>query len=177
MKTRRTPRKIQLRKWIAEECLRINIPEKESFEKKIRGKKVAVVIPSSSLLKNAQGKNIDNNYNTVIRIGHGYETDGLEDYLGTKTDAIYHGLRKGRGIKRLNLNLVESYGVKHICCLCSQSIFWRCKANERRAKKETFKLTLSIEILLKQPCGIFVKILKKPNPPSDPFKELRQSQI
>ena len=150
--------------------MRINIPEKESFEKKIRGKKVAVVIPSSSLLKNAQGKNIDNNYNTVIRIGHGYETDGLEDYLGTKTDAIYHGLRKGRGIKRLNLNLVESYGVKHICCLCSQSIFWRCKANERRAKKRNIQIDFVYRNPIETTLWNFCKNFKKTKPSFRPLQ-------
>ena len=75
------------RAWLARECLRTNIPERESFEKEIRDKKVIIVIPSASLLKKNQGENIDKNYDTVIRIGHGYETDGLEEYIGTKTDA------------------------------------------------------------------------------------------
>jgi len=158
------------RAWLARECLRTNIPERESFEKEIRDKKVIIVIPSASLLKKNQGENIDKNYDTVIRIGHGYETDGLEEYIGTKTDAIYHGLRRGRDIKTLSLDLVESYGVKNICCLSSGAIFLRCKRYERKAKRKDIRINFNYRSPIGFTLKNFSKNLKRTKPNFRPLQ-------
>ena len=122
------------------ELLDRKLLETQSFKNKIVGQKVILVIPSASLLLNENGEKIDNNFDTVIRVGHGYETDGLEEWVGTKTDAVYHGLKNSP--KKLSPLLLESYGIKDLCYICNWSIQQRGQALERMCDRKGYPINI-----------------------------------
>lgn len=114
--------------------------EIKNFEAQIKGKKTILVIPSSSLLLKENGENIDRNFDTVVRVGHGYETDGLEEWTGTRTDILYHGLKPHP--KRLNPLLVDSYDVRQLCYICNWSIQRRGQRYESICKRKNLDINV-----------------------------------
>ena len=75
-----------------------------------------VVGNGGSLLNQSNGEKIDS-FDTVIRVGNGFKVDGIEKHVGSRTDLLFHSLRKTvewQGIEALDFKYLSKTGTKYI---------------------------------------------------------------
>jgi len=88
----------------------------KKLTEKVVGKNVIIVFPSKAAEKNTKGLKIEK-FDTVVRIGNGFKTKGIEDKIGNRTDILFHSLRgqvKWQGIEALDLNELEERNIEFV---------------------------------------------------------------
>lgn len=88
----------------------------EDLTQIIHNKNVCIVFPSKAMESYELGKKIDN-FDTVARIGNGFKVDGIEKHIGSRTDLLFHSLRKKvewQGIEQLDFKYLAKTGTKYI---------------------------------------------------------------
>lgn len=91
------------------------------------------------------GEKIDG-FDTVVRVGNGFKVDGIEKHVGSRTDLLFHSLRKKvewQGIERLDFKYLAKTGTKYILYKNIQ---------QNRLRKITQKKGLKANNLIALPC-------------------------
>ncbi|CEN34767.1 glycosyltransferase family 29 protein [Capnocytophaga cynodegmi] len=80
-----------------------------------KGKSIAIVGGADSVFSEKKGAYIDS-FDVVIRINRGINVSiGNEEYLGTRTDVLFHGLNEGDfGAGKIEVDKWKSKGVQNI---------------------------------------------------------------
>lgn len=78
----------------------------------LKDKRVVVVAPSKSTLSYRRGDFIDS-HDIVVRLNNGFRTTGIEEFVGSRTDIVFHGLNP-KSQYRLRLKSCLKFGTKFI---------------------------------------------------------------
>lgn len=88
----------------------------EDFKRKITNKNVIIVFPSKATEAQINCEKIEQ-FDTVIRIGNGFKTEGIEDKIGKRTDILFHSLRanvKYQGIQGIYPKELKKRGINFV---------------------------------------------------------------
>ena len=88
----------------------------EDFKRKITNKNVIIVFPSKATEEQINGEKIEQ-FDTVIRIGNGFKTEGIENKIGKRTDILFHSLRgnvKWQGIQGIRPKELKERGINFV---------------------------------------------------------------